>query len=320
MANFPPLQQPQVLVGEVFSRVPEEHRRSQSTYAFVRHGNKGGVHSFLEGPVIVEGKLYMVDIAHGRIFAVDLSNNSWDVVIDYGGQPNGLAWHPVRKEILIADRKNGIMGLDPKTKELKTVLVTINGEWFKGPNDLVVAGDGSILFTDQGTTGLHDPTGRVYRHWPDTGRTDIIISNGPSPNGLLLNKEENLLFVGMTRDNSVWHVPLNADGNVTRAGRFSSYYGLGGPDGMTLDSEGNLFVCIVRLGHIFVHAPDGSPLARIIMPEGLGKSVTNLTWSVNEEGGEGEGKTLYITESDSGTVVKVDWNVKGWLGKIYYGS
>lgn len=269
------------------------------------------MHSFLEGPIFVDGILYTTDIAHGRIFAIDPTTKEWSVVTQYEGQPNGMAWHPRLKRILIADRKKGLMSLDPQTKQLDVILDSFNGQPFLGPNDLVVGGDGCTYFTDQGMTGLHDPTGRVFRYNHESGKVDVLLRNGPSPNGLGFNKDESVLFVLMTRDNAVWQCPVFPDSTLHRAGRFSSYYGLGGPDGMTLDSEGNLFICVVRLGTIFVHKPDGSPLARIVMPEGLGNMCTNITWSANESGGEGEGDTLYITESTSGTILSVKWHCKG---------
>lgn len=318
MAGFAPLIEQKTYIAEVWSSVPDSLRDNQLT-AFAAHQNsQKAAHSFLEGPVVVDGKLYVVDIAHGRIFAIDLETKEWSTVVQYEGQPNGMAWHPKRKQLLIADRIRGLVGLDPNSGKLDFILESFHGQPFLGPNDLVVAADGSVVFTDQGMTGIHDPSGRVYSYNFETKKTEILLRNCPSPNGLLFDKAEKVLFVCMTRDNAVWHAPVFPDGNLIRCGRFTSYYGLGGPDGMTLDSEGNLFVCVVRTGIIFIHKADGTPLARILMPEGLGSAVTNLTWSSNEDGGDGEGDRLYITESTSGTILTVKWHCKGWLGKIYY--
>ena len=57
-------------------------------------------------------------------------------------------------------------------------------------------------FTDQGQTGVTDPTGRVYRLSPN-GKLDCLLSNGNSPNGLVLSIDEKVLFVAMTRANQV---------------------------------------------------------------------------------------------------------------------
>lgn len=79
----------------------------------------------------------------------------------------------------------------------------------------------------------------------------------------------------MARDNSVWHAPLYPDGSVQRMARFSSYHGIGGPDIMALDAEGSVFVCHSTLGKVFVHKPNGEPLA--VIRRGKGANPTNPT-------------------------------------------
>ena len=70
----------------------------------------------------------------------------------------------IRKgRILVADYMHGIMELDAKAGRMLPILTARNSESFKGCNDLHIASNGDIYFTDQGQTGLHDPTGRVYR-------------------------------------------------------------------------------------------------------------------------------------------------------------
>ena len=117
------------------------------------------------------------------------------------------------------------------------ILRSRNSESFRGCNDLHIASNGDIYFTDQGQTGLHDPTGRVYR-LKDDGRLDCLIDTGISPNGLVLDPGESVLFVAMTRDNAVWRAPFMKDGSVSKVGRFCSTFGASGPDGMTMDQRG----------------------------------------------------------------------------------
>ena len=124
---------------------------------------------------------------------------------------------------------------------MQKVLTSRNSESFKGCNDLHIASNGDIYFTDQGQTGLHDPTGRVYR-LAASGKLDCLIDTGISPNGLVLDPQEAVLFVAMTRDNAVWRMPFMKDGSVSKVGRFCSMFGPSGPDGMTMDKAGRLFV------------------------------------------------------------------------------
>jgi len=310
MAFWPSESPPSRIEATEFSSIPENFRKLGLSEHSINQKRGRPLDCFIEGPIIVAetNSLYVTDIPYGRIFARDLDTGEWSLVIEYDGEPNGLAWHPQRKQIIIADFKKGIFALDPFTKELTPVITRFNGEHFRGPNDVIVDGKGAIIFTDQGMTGLQDPSGRVYRLHPD-GRMDVLLRNCPSPNGLVLDKSEDMLFVAMTRDNSVWHVPLYPDCTAQRTGRFSSYYGIGGPDGMTLDTEGNVFVVHSTLATVFVHRPNGEPLAKIVSTKG--KSTTNLTWGGKDR------KVLYITESETGTILKVDWHCSGWLGKAY---
>ncbi|MDB5412550.1 MAG: strictosidine synthase family protein [Rubritepida sp.] len=143
------------------------------------------------------------------------------------------------------------LSLDLGGGQPRALLPRRNTERFKGPNDLVAARNGDLYFTDQDQTGLHDPTGRVFRLTAQ-GRLDCLLANGPSPNGLTLSPEEDVLFVAMTRDNAICRVPLLADGSTAKVGRFASFHGTSGPDGMAMDSAGRLFVAHASLGCVFV--------------------------------------------------------------------
>ena len=188
--------------------------------------------------------------------------------------------------------------LDLATARVEPVLARRNSERFKGPNDLVFARNGDLYFTDQGQTGLHDPTGRVYRLRPD-GRLDCLLNNGPSPNGLALSPDEEVLFVAMTRDNAVWRLPLLPDGSTAKVGRFASFHGTSGPDGLAVDAAGNLLVAHASLGSVFVLSPQGEPVARIRSCRGA--TTTNLAL-----GGPGGG-TVFVTESETGAVLAAEW-------------
>jgi gluconolactonase len=295
------LDQPPLLIEtKVFSAVPDQFRRKgvRSTWA---DANRPGqpTDCFIEGPSFdADGNLYIVDIPFGRVFRI-APDGAWALVIEYDGWPNGLKIHPDGR-IFVADYRRGIIQLDAKAGRMQSVLSTRNSESFKGCNDLHIASNGDIYFTDQGQTGLHDPTGRVYR-LSATGKLDCLIDTGVSPNGLALDPSETVLFVAMTRDNAVWRLPLMKDGSVSKVGRFCSTFGSSGPDGLTMDSNGRLFVAHASLGHVFVFAPNGELIARI--KSCAGQSCTNVAI-----GGTNRDR-LYITESVTGTVLVADIGV-----------
>jgi gluconolactonase len=287
---------PKRLGTTVFSSMPQHFRKVGVRTAWA-DANKDGhpVDCFLEGPAFdAQGNLLVVDIPHGRIFSINPAGE-WSLLAEYDGWPNGLKIDRDGR-ILIADYKRGILTLDPQSGIVSSILETRNSEAFKGCNDLALASDGTVYFTDQGQTGLHDPTGRVYRLRP-SGQLDCLLDNGPSPNGLALSPDESVLFVAMTRDNAVWRLPLRRDGGTAKVGRFSQYFGTSGPDGLTVDHHGQLYVAHASLGAVFVHAPNGECAA--IIRSCAGPTCTNVARSA-------DGARLIITESLTGTVLTAD--------------
>ena len=285
---------PKLIETRVFSAMSENFRRKGVRTEWADANRPGHpADCFIEGPSFdAAGNLYIVDIPFGRIFTI-APDGSWSLAIEYEGWPNGLKISPEGR-ILVADYMHGIMELDTKAGRMRKVLTSRNSESFRGCNDLHLARNGDIYFTDQGQTGLHDPTGRVYR-LATNGRLDCLIDTGPSPNGLVLDPNEAVLFVAMTRDNAVWRLPFMRDGSVSKVGRFCSLFGPSGPDGMTMDRAGRLFVAHASLGHVFVFAPNGELIARI--KSCVGPTCTNVAI-----GGPSSDR-LYITESATGSVL-----------------
>jgi gluconolactonase len=295
---FPP---PRIIESSVFTAMPDELRRPVVT-EWSRANKRGQpVDSYLEGPCVDRrGHLLVTDIPHGRIFRVT-PGGAWHLVVEYDGEPNGLALHPDGR-VFVADYKNGILALDPDTGAITPVLLRRNSQRFKGVNDLTFASNSDLYFTDQGQTGLHDPTGCVYRYGRD-GRLDCLIDNGPSPNGLTLSPEEDVLFVAMTRDNAVWRVPLLPEGGTGKVCRFASFHGPTGPDGMATDLAGNVLVAHAAWGAVVVHGPQGQVVAAIRSCRG--QFLTNLVF-----GGEG-GREIYITDSSTGSILRAEWEIGG---------
>jgi gluconolactonase len=145
------------------------------------------------------GNLWVVDIPWGRIFRI-APDASVTLVTEYDGEPNGLKFHKDGR-VFIADHKHGIMLLDPATGSVTPLLDRPRLERFKGVNDLVFASNGDLYFTDQGQTGHHDPTGRLYR-CAHRASSIACCKDIPSPNGLVLNADENTVFLAVTRANA----------------------------------------------------------------------------------------------------------------------
>jgi gluconolactonase len=293
---------PAVAGTRVFTRLPDAFRRPGRRSAWAEANKQRPLHSFLEGPAFDEaGNLFVADIPWGRIFRV-APDGAWTLVTEYDGEPNGLAFAP-DGTLHIADYRHGILKLDLAAGKVEPLIERRRSERFKGPNDLCFASDGTLYFTDQGQTGLHDPTGRVYRLTPD-GRLDCLIDNAPSPNGLALSADETILVVAMTRDNRIWRIPLLREGGTAKVHAFVTLSGgTSGPDGLAFDAEGNLSIAHASLGVVWQVDRDG--LLRRMWRSCAGRGTTNLAY-----GGVGLA-TLFITESETGTILMADTDVPG---------
>lgn len=287
------LQAPQIRELELFTRMPDALRRPErSTWA---DANRGGqiTDSFLEGPVFDQaGNLYVCDIPFGRIFRIDPAGN-WTLVTQYDGEPNGMKFLDART-LLVTDYKNGLLRIDVEAGAVTPHLERRNTERFKGVNDLVLDAEGNVYFTDQGQTGLHDPTGRLYRLRP-SGQLDLLLSNVPSPNGVALSPDGKLLYLAVTRGNCVWRVPLLRDGSVAKVSQFFTSYGPSGPDGLAVDAEGGVIVANPGLGYVWVLNARAQPVVVLRGPEGA--SITNIAFGGDDR------KTLFVTDSTHGDVL-----------------
>ncbi len=257
--------------------------------------------TFLEGPSFDrDGNLWVVDIPWGRLFRIT-PDGKVSVGAEYDGEPNGLKFHKDGRGF-ICDHKHGLMMLDPVTGQVEPYLTRTSLERFKGTNDLVFTRNGDMYFTDQGQTSLADATGRLYRLRAN-GKLECLLDNVPSPNGLVLNKAENVLFLAVTRANAIWKITLLPDGDIAKVGIWIQMSGGNGPDGMAIDEDDNIAVCHVGFGAVWLFSARGEPMLRIESPKGL--LTTNCAY------GGPDNKTLYITESKSGTVLTAPMPVAG---------
>ena len=299
---------PPRITAAVFAELPAPFRRGKLSAERMASGRSVPKHGcFLEGPAFDRaGNLYVTDIPFGRIFRVD-AQGRFTLVAEYDGEPNGLAIDADGR-ILVADYRQGLLELDPIRGTVKVIVDGYRAEHFKGINDLTFADNGDLYFTDQGQTALDDPTGRVYRLRAN-GALDRLADNLPSPNGLVLNGAQGILYVAVTRANAVWRLPLlastaqNPAGGVARMGLFVQLSGGRGPDGMAIDVDDGLVVAHPDLGAAWLFDRRGEPVLRIDYP--TSDVVTNVA-----HGGP-DRRTLFIVDSEAGCILTAPVPVAG---------
>ena len=150
------------------------------------------------------------------------------------------------------------------------------GRELNAPNDVVVKSDGTIWFSDPwfGRKPTWIGVGRpleldfqgVFRLDPKTGELTLASREFTSPNGLCFSPDERRMYVADTPEHCIYSFDVTADGRLAnrRLLADTSYEGVGGPDGLKIDSLGNLY-CAAQ-GGLHVYAPDGVRLGVVRMP------------------------------------------------------
>jgi gluconolactonase len=172
------------------------------------------------------------------------------------------------------------------------------GKRLNAPNDIIVRRDGNVYFTDPLFTPLEqrelDFYG-VYRISPK-GVMELVASSKTRPNGIALSPDAKLLYVANTDERNIRVYDLDRDGKASKE-RILIPELPGGPDGMKVDAEGNLY--ITSRG-IQIYSPAGKHLGTIDVPGG---GARNCAF------GDKDFKTLYITGKTA--LMRVRMNTKG---------
>ncbi|MHA3980777.1 SMP-30/gluconolactonase/LRE family protein [Halovulum sp. GXIMD14794] len=180
-----------------------------------------------------------------------------------------------------------------------TVLASqYDGKELNSPNDIVVRRDGTIWFTDP-TYGRMEFFGvprapqldcqGVYRVNPDGSGLARVADDFGQPNGLCFSPDHDVLFVNDTEKGHIRRFDVAADGSLSGGAVWATPQGEaeGHPDGMKIDSAGNLYC--TGPGGVQVFAPDGTCLGVILMRE----LTANFAW-----GGD-DLRTMFFTSSTS---------------------
>ena len=280
--------------------------------------------TWVEGPVwIPAGYLLFAEITSNSIrkvtpdgtVSIFLQPSGYKGAAPYGGKEpgsNGMTLDATGRLTVAGHAQRDIgrlESLDPKAQV--TVLAdSYQGKKLNSPNDLVYAKDGSLYFTDPPyglpTQDDKDPikelqVNGVYRipralqqkpgTAPARDQLQLVSKDLPRPNGIAFSPDQKYLYVDNSGSQKIWmRYQVQEDGSLTNGKVFydaSSDKRPGGPDGMKVDSLGNVYS--TGPGGIWIFSPEGKPLGVILIPE----RTANLNWAGSDR------KTLYITASSS---------------------
>lgn len=253
-----------------------------------------------EGPVWIGDALYFSDFSFARGFPSRVRKLAADgavsTFIEDSGS-NGLAVDAGGRLVVASHKDKALLRHDGDGKRV-VLAGRFRGEVFNSPNDIAIARDGTIYFTDPGWQKAAAPGGQpvtgIYRV-ATGGEVTLVDGARANPNGIALAPAGDVLYVNAA-DGLLVAYPI-VDG-APQAGR-TLVKGLEGADGMTLDCHGNLYVTEHGAQRVRVFSPQGRELASIRVDA----NITNAAF-----GGK-DGKTLYMT--GAGALWRLPLDVSG---------
>ncbi|WP_460395502.1 SMP-30/gluconolactonase/LRE family protein [Actinophytocola sediminis] len=224
---------------------------------------------------------------------------------------NGLAISRDGTSVVAATHdQRSLSSYDLTTGQRSTIAANYQGLLFNSPNDVTVAANGTVYFTDPNFQRANRPdqmSGRTGVFRTTNGVTTLIDDTIRQPNGIELSPDGGTLYVGGNASGRIYQYPVNADGST---GPRSDFAALDGTDGGTVDCAGNVYQATFGDGQVHVFSPAGQPLGTI----SAGRAATNVAF------GGPDRTTLYITSgtpSSGGNtgnfgLYRIELNVPGW--------
>lgn len=259
-----------------------------------------GEFAFTEGPAAdAKGNVFFTDQPNDKIYKWSAEDNTISVFMDKTGRSNGLYFDHQGNLLSCADLENQLISID-KNQKITVLVNDFEGKKFNGPNDLWVAPNGGIYFTDPfykrpywKHTEMELPEKRVYYLSPDKKTVTIAAREFVAPNGIIGTPDGKTLYVADISGQKTYAFPINSDGTLGERKLFAAM----GSDGMTLDKKGNVYV--TGKG-VTVFDKNGTKIEHIDVKE---------PWTANVTFGGKDRKTLFITASKSVYTLKM--KVKG---------
>jgi gluconolactonase len=285
----------------------------------------------LDDPIgLTDGTLLFSEPGARRIHQLDTGTNEVSVLVAESNESHGVIEDSTGR-LVSAQAWDGStrIGVIYPPDRVEVLADSYDGQPFSRPNDLIVAKNGGVYFTDPGlTSGQAETLVERYNgtplgprlpptvyYIPPGGEAIRIEENMIRPNGIQLSPGEQTLYISDSNGEHVIAWDIQPDGLVanrrdfgTLTGRSMRDNGLGGvrtyADGMAIDNDGRLYVATG--GGVEVLSQLGEHVGTIPV-KCLPRNCQNVAF-----GGPGK-NTLYV--AGAGSLYKVAMIAQGFTGR-----
>jgi len=210
-------------------------------------------------------EIYANDLDHPECLAFDRDGFLWaggeagqvyrispdrrvHAVAELGGFCGGLAWSPDDSELFICNPRHGIVRLN-RSGEWSVFAGSVGARRLVCPNYGVFTRSGDYYVTDSG--GWRQGNGYLLKFAPG-GAGEIVAGPFGFANGLVLSAGEEVVYMVESDTDRVWKISLPGGQAAVHAESVARF-----PDGLALDSAGNLYVSCYASDNIHRIRPDG---------------------------------------------------------------
>jgi len=258
--------------------------------------------SFTEGPSSDgNGNVYFTDQPNDRIM-VWSTEDKLSTFMQPSGRSNGLSFDSEGFLWACADEKNELWRISPE-KTVKIITTNYQNNLLNGPNDLWISPQGGIYFTDPyykrpwwKHTTMPQDCQAVYYLSGDQKKLVRVVDDLIQPNGIVGTPDGKTLFIADIGGEKTWSYSVGKDGTLSNKKLFCEM----GSDGMTIDTEGNLYL---TGNGVTIFNKDGKEIMNIAVPE---------SWTANVCFGGPDMKSLFITASKG--LYRIRTKIKGTSG------
>ena len=270
---------------------------------------------FPEGPAY-DGKdaIYVSNCNSDYITKVSLKG---EVSVPYrasaGDEPftfkksNGMTFYKDGSLWITDFGRNAILRMLPGGKQ-ELIVDHFEGKPLEGPNDLAFDPVGNLYFTCPNGSDKEHPTGPLYRLDHKTKKLTKVADGMGFPNGLAFTSDAKYLYVCESSFNRMLRYTVQKDGSLKDKTVFCdlSSNGDGAPDGMAIDSMGNLWVAHYGQHSVLIISSEGKITQRIAIPfTKKGDGPTNIEFAGKDL------KRVYVTDPGSDALWVFDSSVGG---------
>ena len=276
---------------------------------FIKEGFEG-----TEGPIVApDGSLLFTETRANRVTRI-APDNTISTFLENTNGANGLAFNKDGDLIAVQVVDTQVGVIYPEARK-KVLVKDYEGQKFQRPNDLVLAKNGGVYFTDsgpnQGPENKEPSRTAVYYISPE-GKTQRVADGIERPNGIQLSRDEKILYVANTGGEHVLAYDVKKDGTLGARRNFAKLAaGLqknetgvltSGADGLAVDEQDRLYV--TSNSGIEVFDKTGKALGVIPIPH----KPQNIAFAGKDK------KTLYVV--GRGAAYKIAVQTPGYSGRV----